>query len=168
MRFHHRFVEPHLALLDREDPRDVWFARVAPRFAGFVGLEFERVATQAYDRLRRTRSYPMVEHWGRWEGRDRDGVSLEIDIVAPLEDGRVMTGAVKWNERPIDLAVHIRHMTMLERAAAAGRAWAHAALRPDAPLLYVAAGGFDDGFGAAAADGGRPVITLDLDDMFTG
>jgi hypothetical protein len=53
VRFHHRFVEPHLALLDREDPRDVWTTHVAPRFASFVGLAFERVTAQAYDRLRR-------------------------------------------------------------------------------------------------------------------
>jgi len=166
VRFHHRFVEPHLALLDREDPRDVWAARVSPRFDGFVGLEFERVATQAYDRLRSDRGYPLVERWGRWEGRDRSGASLEIDVVAPLTDGRVMTGAVKWNASPTDVAVHFRHLAMLERAAEAGRAWAHAALMPDAPLLYVAAGGFEEGFADVVGRHGRPVITLGLEDLF--
>ena len=168
VRFHHRFVEPHLALLDREDPRDVWTSHVAPHLAGFVGLEFERVARQAYDRLRRGRSYPLVERWGRWEGRDRDGASLEIDLIAPLADGRVMTGAVTWNTNPLDVAVHFRHLTMLERAAATCRAWAHTALQPNAPLLYVAAGGFEDGFVDVAGHHGRPVVTLALADLFAG
>ena len=166
VRFHHRFVEPHLAVLDRTDPRDFWLEYVAPRFASFVGLAFERVATQAYDRLRPTRGYPLVERWGRWEGRDRDGASLEIDVVAPLTDGRVMTGAVKWNASPTDVAVHFRHLAMLERAAEAGRAWAHAALRSDAPLLYVAAGGFEEGFADVVGRNGRPVIMLGLEDLF--
>jgi uncharacterized protein len=168
VRFHHRFVEPHLALLDREDPRDVWTTHVAPRLAGFVGLEFERVATQAYDRLRRSGNYPLVERWGRWEGRDRTSASLEIDVVAPLADGRIVTGTVKWNTSPLDVAVHFGHVAMLERAAAAGRAWAHEALRPDAPLLYVAAGGFEERFVDIAGRDGRPVVALALEDLFAG
>lgn len=166
VRFHHHFVEPHLALLDREDPRDVWTTYVAPRFGAFVGLEFERVATQGYDRLRRVRGYPIVERWGRWEGRDRDRAPLEIDVVAPLVDGRMLTGAVKWNASPTTIDVHFRHVGMLERAAAAGRSWAHAALRPDAPLLYVASGGFEEGFADVAARRGQPVIALTLGDLF--
>ena len=166
VRFHHRFVEPHLALLDRENPRDVWTTHVAPRFGSFVGLAFEHVATQAYDRLRRPRGYPLVERWGRWEGRDRDGASLEIDVVAPLIDGRIMTGALTWNTAPIGVDVHFRHLAVLERAAEAGRTWAHAALEPDAPLLYVAAGGFEEGFADVAGQNGLSVIALDLDDLF--
>ncbi|MDF1522474.1 MAG: ATP-binding protein [Trueperaceae bacterium] len=166
VRFHHRFVEPHLALLDREAPLDVWTAFVAPRFAAFVGIEFERVATQAYDRLRRTRGYPLVERWGRWEGRDQEGALLKIDVVAPLIDGRILSGAVKWNARPTPADVHFRHLAMLERAAAAGRAWAHTALQADDPLLYVAAAGFEEGFVDVAARQGRPVIALTLDDLF--
>ena len=166
VRFHHRFVEPNLALLEREDPRAVWSAVVAPRFATFVGLEFERIATQAYDRLRRSRRFPIVERWGRWEGRDRAGAPLEIDVVAPLVDGRTLSGAIKWNTDPAAVDLHFRHLAMLDRAAAAGRAWAHATLEPNAPLLYVAAGGFEKGFVEAASKKGRPVIALTLDDMF--
>ena len=165
MRFHHRFVEPNLALLERLDPFEAWSMLVEPHLASFVGLEFERVATQAYDRLRRTRGYPLVERWGRWEGRDRDGASLEIDLVAPLLDGRVMTGAVKWNARPAGLGLHYGHLAMLERATHAGRAWAHAARGPQAPLLYVSAAGFEAGFAEALARDGRPVTLLTLDDF---
>ncbi len=132
VRFHQRFVEPYLALLERADPLDVYSKAVAPHFGAHVGLEFERVASEAYERLRRRRNYPLVERWGRWEGRDRDRAPLEIDVIAPLVDGRVMTGAVKWNTRPAPIDIHFRHVAMLERAAAAGRSWAHAALQPDA------------------------------------
>ena len=163
VRFHHRFVEPHPALLGREDPRDVWTTHVAPRSASFVGPAFERAATQAYDRLR-ARSYPLVERWDRWQGRHRDGASLEIDVVAPLTDGRAKTGAAKWNASPTDVAGHSHHLAMLERAAEAGRAWAHAALRPDAPLPYVAAGGLEERFAEVASRNGRPVIALGLQD----
>lgn len=166
VRFHHRFVEPHLALLERADPLEVWAESVAPRFASFVGLAFERVATQAYDRARRARGFPLVERWGRWEGRDRAGASLEIDVVAPLVDGRVLSGAVKWNVAPTPVDAHFRHLSMLERAAQAGRGWAHTALRADGPLLYVAAGGFEEGFVDVAAREGRPVIALTLDDLY--
>ncbi len=55
---------------------------------------------------------------------------------------------------------------MLERAAAAGRAWAHTALQPDGPLLYVAAGGFEEGFVDIAGRGGRLAVTLTLEDLF--
>ena len=114
MRFHQHFVEPHLALLEREDPHDVWTAHVASRFSAFVGHEFERVATQAYDRLRRVRRYPLVERWNRWEDTDRD----------------------------------------------------RAALERNAPLLYVAAAGFEDGFSELASRRGQPLITLTVHDLF--
>ena len=38
---------------------------------------------------------------GTWEGKDQAKKSLEMDIVAPLMDGRVMTGGVKWNTSPL-------------------------------------------------------------------
>ncbi len=166
VRFHQRFVEPNLARLEREDPLEFWATHVEPRFAAFVGTEFERIATQGFERLRRPRGYPLVERWGRWEGRDRNRAPLEIDIVAPLVDGRVMTGAVKWNVEPIGVDVHFHHLSMLERAADAGRSWAHAARAPDALLLYVAAGGFEAGFIEVAGRDGRTVIALTLDDLF--
>jgi hypothetical protein len=43
---------------------------------------------------------PVVLEWGRWEGKDREGALLDINVAAPLADGRVLTGAVKWNARP--------------------------------------------------------------------
>ena len=31
------------------------------------------------------------------EGRDREGTAIEIDLVAALDDGRTLTGRIKWN-----------------------------------------------------------------------
>jgi hypothetical protein len=70
------------------------------------------------------------------------------------------------NTEPIGVDVHYHHVSMLRRAAAAGRAWAHAALAPDAPLLYVAAGGVDEGLLELVARSDRSLIALTLDDLF--
>lgn len=41
---------------------------------------------------------------------DRTRTPIEIDIVARTVDGRVITGAVKWNTRPVSSALHTRHV----------------------------------------------------------
>ncbi|MCC6929275.1 MAG: hypothetical protein IT359_09825 [Gemmatimonadaceae bacterium] len=123
-----------------------------------MGLAFERMAAQAYDRASGTTrkpALPLVERWTHWEGVDRARQSLEIDVVAPLVGGGVMTGAVKWDRTPIGARVHHQHMEMLTRAADAGRAWAHAALERRSPLYYVAAGGFSRAF-VGAVEGSCP------------
>lgn len=43
----------------------------------------------------------MVRTWSRWDGNDRSGRGIEIDVVAPLASGGVMTGSVKWNRVPL-------------------------------------------------------------------
>jgi len=40
----------------------------------------------------------------------------------------------------------LHHLHSLERLAASGVKWAHRAQEPDAPLLYLAAGGFTEEF----------------------
>jgi len=37
---------------------------------------------------------PWPCRWARWEGRDRNRRSIEIDVVARLDDGRLLTGEV--------------------------------------------------------------------------
>ncbi len=165
-RFYHRFVAPNASILERYSPADVWDASAAPVLDAYMGLEFERIATQAYDRRAPALGLPMVERWGRWEGVDRMRRSLEIDVVAPLADGRMMTGAIKWDYAPIGAAVHHRHLEMLRRAADAGRAWAHAALEADAPLFYVAAEGFTRTFREEAEASGHPVILWSLEELY--
>ncbi len=166
LRFHHRFVEPNLALLERRPAREVWRAVVAPQWDAFVGPIFERIAQQGYERRCGIDDLPIVRTWSRFEGNDRSGAPIEIDLVAKLVDGGVLTGAVKWNRAPIRIDVHLNHLAMLERAAHAGRAWAHEALAPDAVMLYVAAGGFEDGFVARASEEGRRVVAWTLEDLF--
>ena len=166
MRFHQRFVEPNLSLLTREDPAEVWRVAVADRFSAFMGLEFERIAAQAYDRRRGQLDLPMVTEWGRWEGRDMERRSLEIDVVAPLLEDGVMTGAVKWNRKSMPIDVHFQHLQMLERCARAGRRWAHEALEGTSPLFYVSRSGFEPEFLELAERGGRRVIAWALDDLY--
>ncbi len=164
--FHTTFVAPFEAELARYSPKAVWTEQVLPRLDTYMGHVFERMVEQAYSRLRDRYRLPMVSEWSRWEGADREGRSLEIDIASVLSDGGVLTGAIKWNRRPIPLDVHRDHLTTLERLAAAGVKWAHAALRPEAPLLYVAAGGFVSGFEANALSSGHPVVLWTLRDLY--
>jgi hypothetical protein len=78
-----------------------------------------------------------------------------------------MSGSVKWNVNPIGSDVHWAHRDMLQRAAYAGRAWAHKALEDDAPVLYVAAGGFKSDFKQAVSTSGQPVICRTLKDLYS-
>jgi hypothetical protein len=77
-----------------------------------------------------------------------------------------MTGSVTWDAAPVGPAVHDGHREMLRRAADAGRGWAHAGLRSEAPLLYVAASGFTDAFRDQAEASGHPVILWSLEDLY--
>lgn len=165
-RFYHRFVAPNASALARYPAADVWAASVAPHLDAYMGLELERIAAQAYDRRAIDLGLPLVQRWGRWEGKDQQRRAMEFDIVATLIDGRWMTGSVKWDREPVAARVHREHMEMLQRAADAGRAWAHAALTESAPLLYVAAGGFTPGFREAVKASERPAILWTLDDVY--
>jgi AAA+ ATPase superfamily predicted ATPase len=165
-RFHQRFVEPSISMLERYPAERVWESSVAPHLDTYMGHEFERIAAQAYDRRSAAQGLPLVQRWGRWEGLDRARQSMEIDLIASLLDGRVLTGSVKWDNAPISPRVHLDHIAMLRRAADAGRRWAHQALEPDAPILYVSAGGFSDAFFDAVRGSERPVKCWSLGDLY--
>lgn len=165
-RFYHRFTAPNASVLERYAPASVWTSAVAPYLDSYMGLELERIATQAYDRLAPELDLPLVKRWGRWEGLDRARRPLEIDLVAPLVDGRMLTGAVKWDRSAIGVGVHRDHLAMLRRAADSGRAWGHAALKPDAPFYYVAAGGFGAGFRKEVEASGHPAVCWSLTDLY--
>lgn len=164
--FYYEFVARHEATLERSDPARLWRQAIEPRLDDFMGHAFERIAAQAYSRLEPRLRLPIVREWGRWEGKDREGNSLEMDIVAPLTDGRVLTGGVKWNRKALDRQWHFHHLEMLERLAHSGVKWAHAAKQPDAPLLYVAAGGFTKDFVAAARSSRDEVYLWALEDLY--
>jgi len=165
-RFYHHFVAPNASMLERYQPAQVWETQIAPHLDAYMGFELERIAVQAYDRRIGKLSLPLVKRWGRWEGVDRNRRSLEIDLVTELADGRWMTGAVKWDRAPIGAGVHHDHIQTLRRAADAGRSWAHAALQPDAPLYYVAAGGFSADFRQAVEACEHPAILWSLADLY--
>lgn len=165
-RFYERFVEPNRSALERYPAEQVWATSVEPVLDAFMGHEFERIAAEAYVRRSASLGLPLVAEWGRWEGQDRSRASVEIDIVARLLGGGVLTGEVKWDRAPVSLAVHRAHMDKLRWMAEAGREWAHEALDRVSPLLYVAAGGFEEGFREAAEASGHPVTCWSLADIY--
>ena len=70
----------------------LWSQHVEPRLDVYMGHAFERIAEQAYVRAMNTKHLPLAKTWGRWEGKDREGTAIEIDLVAALDDGRTLTG----------------------------------------------------------------------------
>ena len=164
--FYYEFVSPHEAALERTDPLYVWKQAIAPRLDTYMGHVFERIAEQAYTRLQQRYDLPVVREWSRWEGKDRNSQSLEIDIAAPLMDGRVLTGAVKWNRKPLDTHWHLHHLEAIDRLASSGIKWAHEARHPESPLLYVAAGGFTKEFVSRARACRRSVYLWTLSEVF--
>lgn len=165
-RFYYDFVAPMESVLATQDPAAVWERHIGPSLDSYMGFIFEGIVQEAYFRLRDSLDLPLVQEWGRWEGVDRNRQPLEIDIACTLLDHRVLTGAVKWNRKPVDVQVHVNHLAMLDRLAEAGIQWAHEARKPDSPLLYVAANGFTDRFIQAARATREEVYLWTLADVF--
>lgn len=165
-RFYHEFVTRYETALETGDPHRVWNDHVAGQLDRYMGHLFEQVVEEAYYRLQSERELPLVDEWSRWEGTDRRGESLEIDIVSELVTGGMLTGAIKWNRDPIGIEVHRNHLRDLDRLADAGRQFAHRAREDGSRLLYVAAGGFKDGFEDRAREEGLPVTLWSLEDMY--
>lgn len=168
LRFYQQFVEPNASIIERYGPEKAWKSTVSPYLDTYMGLAFEAITRQAYDQLADSMHAPLVREWGRWEGTDRAGKSLEIDLLAKLVDGNMLSGAVKWNRDPVSPKLHWDHMDMLQRAAHAGKKWAHRAQEKDALIVYVAAGGFAPEFHAATAASDQRILTIRLEDMYPG
>ena len=165
LQFHAALVERYRSELVRNKPLEVWKEYIAQEMDTYMGLLFERMAEQAYQRLRVVHKLPMVEQWGRWEGADKTGASREIDIVTRLSDGRMLTGAVKWSR--LDLGVHNRHLRAVEALAESGQGWAREALEQRAPLIYVTGEAFPRDFIARAEADGHQVLAWTLDDLYS-
>jgi uncharacterized protein len=167
LRFHFGLVLPNESAIAASGAETVWSQRLAAQvFPRYVGIEvFEDVVRQAYLRHRARRGQPAVEEWGRWQGQDRDRRDTEIDLVARLLDGRVMTGSAKFRRRAADATMLLDHLDALKRLAASGRGWAGEAFKPDAPMLFVSAAGFRDSFHTVARDLGRTVIAWSLGEL---
>ncbi len=173
LQFHSTIVSLFRSELATYDPREVWEQEIEPaRLDTYLGGMFERIAAEGYQRHRQRLGLPMIDSWSRWEGTvttergTGEPRSLEVDIVASLTNGRMLTGAIKWGNLGID--VHAKHLRELAILADAGQKWARKALHPKAPLLYVTGGVFSSDFKARAEQDGHPVMTLTLDDLYHG
>lgn len=166
LRFYYGIVIRYRNELERDDPLHVWRTYITRELDAYMGFVFESIAQQAYIRRRGALQLPSIREWGRWEGLDRNRQQIEIDIVARRSDGKMLTGAVKWNQKPITQAVHDKHVEMLRRLAESGHAWAHEALTPEAILLYVAASGFAADFIEQARRAGPRVVAWSLEDLY--
>ncbi|WP_310569702.1 ATP-binding protein [Gemmatimonas sp.] len=173
LQFHAKMVSLFRSELATYDPAEVWEREIAPaRLDTYMGAIFERIAAEGYQRHRQRLGLPMIEHWGRWEGtvtpqRGRgEPRSFEVDIVASLTDGRMLTGAIKWGDLGLD--VHAKHLRELAVLADAGQTWAREALRPNAPLLYVTGKTLSADFKERAEQDGHPVYTLTMEDLYHG
>lgn len=79
---------------------------------------------------------------------------------------RVLTGAAKWNSKPLDARWRFHHLEAIDRLAASGIKWAHAAKEPSSPLRYLAAAGFTKQFLSAARSSRNEVYCWTLADVF--
>jgi uncharacterized protein len=165
-RFYYDFIAPLESALATQDPDAVWKGHIERSLNSYMGLIFEGVVEQAYYRLQSALELPLVQEWGRWEGLDRNRNPLEIDIASRLMDGRVLTGAIKWNRRKVDVDIHTEHLSMIDRLAQSGVGWAHEAREPSSPLLYVASGGFTDRFRQAAVASREEIYLWTLSDLY--
>jgi AAA+ ATPase superfamily predicted ATPase len=166
LRFFYDIVAPLESALATQDPAGIWRDLVEPRFDTYMGHLFETIVEEGYYRLQVPLGLPVVKEWGRWEGLDRDRRPVEIDIASELGDGRLMSGAVKWNRAKVDVQVHLEHLEMLSRLASAGVEWAHRALDPGSALIYVASNGFTDRFRKAAEASRNEVYLWSLVDLY--
>jgi hypothetical protein len=167
VRFWYRFVYPHRSRLETGDAREVWDRYVEPQLDAYMGKAFERICREAYQLRHERWGLPGARDWGRWEGRDRNRRSIEIDLVARLDDGTILTGEIKWSSRPIGPGVHRHLLRNLEDVGRSGHGWANDALDPGrtAGHLYVSAAGFTEAF-RTLADENERIRLLDLSDLY--
>lgn len=165
VRFWYRFVYPNRSRLETGRADDVWQASVSPNLSTYMGGVFEGICHEAFVRLHDRWGLPGPRHWTRWEGRDRGRRSIEIDIVADLDDRVILTGEIKWSSRKVDHDVHVHLARDLEDLARSGMAWAKRALSRKGYHLYVSAAGFTDHFRQRASEHGR-IRLVALDDLF--
>jgi AAA+ ATPase superfamily predicted ATPase len=163
VRFWHHFLVPQRSRMVTAEPAAFWAARVAPQLNTYLGATFEAVARDAYRRYHDRWGLPAAREWGRWEGADRNRESVELDIVARFDDGRLLVGEVKWSSRPFGPVLHTTVREKLARLAVSGQRWANEA--EDASYLYVSAAVFaPEMISLAAAE--RQITLLDLPALF--
>lgn len=168
VKFWYRYVHPNRSALEIGADREVWEERIRPDLDPYMGWEvFEGVAAEAYRIHRERWGLSAPEQWSRWVGKDRERRDIEIDIVARLVSGKLLTGEIKWSSRPVGPALHRDLISDLHDLAASGRGWARRALDPDESEghLYVSAAGFTDTFRTLANDDPR-IHLASLEDLY--
>jgi uncharacterized protein len=163
VRFWYRFVNPNRSPLATSNGQAVWQERVAPFLDSYMGKVFERMCAAAYRRFHQQWILPSAVAWERWEGQDRNRRPIELDIVARLDDGRMLTGEIKWSSQPVDDVVHRDLRRDLEDLSRSGQGWAHEAL--SGPHIYFSAAGFMDRFRTLAAQEGN-IYLITLEEMY--
>jgi len=167
VRFWYRFVQPNRSQLETGETERVWEHRIRPYLDTYMGAVFEEMARQAFARHHERWGLPGAIEWARWEGRDRYRRPIELDVVAKLDDGRLLTGEVKWSSSPVRHDVHLDLIRDLEDLAASGQKWAHEALDPASShgQLHLSAAGFTDHFREEAEENER-VRLVTLQDLY--
>jgi AAA+ ATPase superfamily predicted ATPase len=164
VRFWYRFVQPNRSRLETGGARQVWAKRVEPLLSDYMAKVFEGICREAYTRHHESWGLPGAVDWARWEGKDRNRRPIEVDIVARLDDGRILTGEVKWSSKPVDASVHTELLRDLEALAASGQGWAKDALstKKSGGYIYFSAARFTEAFQQrAAADPSICLLSLD-------
>ena len=168
VRFWFRFAHRYRTELQVGDPQEVWSDHVMPDLDDYMQVVYERIAEQAFQRLHSRWGLHAPHRWTRWSGLDRNRKPIEIDIVAELEDGQLLTGQVRWTPDPLDHEVHFHLQRDLQALAGLGEDWAEAALDPERSHghLYVSAGGFTDYFRDKARSSDRLTL-VSLDELYS-
>ena len=167
VQFWYRFVHPNRSQLHAGRPADVWSSRIKPQLDTYMGKIFEVIVAAAYHRHHHHWGLPAADRWARWEGTDKNRRSIELDIIARLQDKKILTGEVKWSSSPVDIDLHYGHRNKLEALAGSGHRWAHESLDESTSHghIYLSASGFSDTFNQHAAN--DPAIRLiDLEELY--
>ncbi|MFU8803665.1 MAG: ATP-binding protein [Bradymonadaceae bacterium] len=167
-RFWYRFVHPNRSRLETGDALKVWQADILPLLDMYMGKAFEDLCAQAFRRQHASWGLPDCVQWARWEGLDKNRHPIELDLVAELSDGKLLTGEFKWSSSPIDVDVHFELIGNLKALGMSGQGWARDALDPEQShgFLYISAAGFTDAFRNRAEENQR-IFLFDLSDLYT-
>lgn len=168
VRFWYRFVHKNRSLVEVGQAARVWSHRIEPYLDEYMGKVFEGMCREAFLRQYEKWGLAAPVEWSRWEGQDRNRRSIEIDIVARLDDQQILTGEIKWSSQPVDVDVHFDHARGLEDLAHSGQAWAHEALDPDRAgrRIYFSASGFTRHFQERSTTEGN-IVLVDLQEMYS-
>ena len=169
--FWFRFVQANRSRLAGRAPVEVWTECVKPQLDDHMGQVFPAMCRQGYERFHGDWGLPGVAdgRWSRWEGVDRNRRPIELDIVARGDDGRILTGEIKWSSKPCGPSLHAELIRNLEDLANSGLAWAHEALAPEtsAGYLYISAAGFAPEFHELAKQDSH-IKLIELADLYRG